>query len=108
MLYEIAKLGRIRYVGDRNSKTVHDRWHSDCQGCGLDEVVRRGDAVGFTPDSLDAALLEDYEYCEACIDTTEPSPPKWASLAAPRATSEASELHMPALKRDRSKVGVTG
>ena len=61
MVYDLVKLGRLRYVGDRSTKIVHDRWHQDCQGCGLDEVTQRGDAVGFEPDSLDGALLEGYE-----------------------------------------------
>jgi hypothetical protein len=77
MVYELMKLGQVRYVGERDTRIVHDRWHTDCQGCGLNEAVRRGDAVGFEPDSLDEAFLEGYEYCEACFDKTEPAPPKW-------------------------------
>jgi hypothetical protein len=83
MIYDLMKLGRLRYVGDRGTKIVHDRWHPDCQGCGLDETVRRGGAVGFKPDSLDGAFLEGYDYCEACFDKTDPRPPKWASVAGP-------------------------
>jgi len=59
---------------------VHDRWHEDCQGCGLDAVARGGHAVGFEPDTLDGALWAGYEYCEACHDRTEPSAPRWASV----------------------------
>ena len=73
----LQKLGQRRYVGDSSNNLVHDRWHADCQGCGLDEIVRRGDAVGFTPDTLDGALWAGYEYCEACHDRTEPPVPSW-------------------------------
>jgi hypothetical protein len=78
MVHELGRLGRNRFIGDSRNKVVHDRWHKDCQGCGLNELLRDGHAVGFSPDTLDAALWEDYEYCEACHDRTEPSPPKWA------------------------------
>ncbi|MFH1866377.1 MAG: hypothetical protein ABIK85_10885 [Candidatus Eisenbacteria bacterium] len=108
MVYELMELGRLRYVGERSTKIVHDRWHPDCDGCGLYETVRRGDAAGFEPDSLDGALLEGYEYCEACFDKTEPSPPKWASPATPAARREASEPQPPAQTRARESSGVAG
>ena len=80
MVKELKELGRRRYVGDSRTGLVHDRWHEDCEGCGLDAVVRRGDAVGFEPDTLDGALWSGYEYCEACHDRSEPAAPRWASL----------------------------
>ena len=81
MVFDLVKLGRARYVGDSGNMLAHDRWHADCQGCGLDDLVRRGHAVGFEPDTLDGALLEDYDYCESCHDKTDPEPPSWARLA---------------------------
>jgi hypothetical protein len=83
MEYRLMKLGRVRYVGDSSTKHVHDRWHPDSQGCGVREIVERGHAVGFEPDTLDGALLAGYEYCEGCHDRTEPRPPEWASSAEP-------------------------
>ena len=83
MVFDLMKLGRVRYVGDSRNKLAHDRWHQDSQGCGLDDLVRRGHAVGFEPDKLDGALLAGYEYCEACHDRTEPSTPSWAVPAEP-------------------------
>ena len=80
MVKKLKELGRRRYVGDSTRNVVHDRWHEDCEGCGLDAVARRGHAVGFEPDTLDGALWAGYEYCEACHDKTEPSAPRWASL----------------------------
>lgn len=76
---ELKELGQRRYVGDSSNNLVHDTWHADCEGCGLDEIVGRGDAVGFTPDTLDGALWAGYEYCEACHDRTEPPAPPWAA-----------------------------
>ena len=69
---KLTEVGRRRYVGDRTTKLAHDTWHADCQGCGLDEALRNGHAVGFEPDTLDGALWAGYEYCETCHDKTEP------------------------------------
>jgi hypothetical protein len=88
MVRELKQLGRRRYVGDSRTRLVHDRWHADCQGCGLRDIVRDGHAVGFEPDTLDGALWAGYEYCEACIDSTEPAPPTWAGSATAERESE--------------------
>jgi hypothetical protein len=95
MVYELVKLGKARYVGDRRTKVAHDRWHVDSQGCGLGELARRGDAVGFRPDTLDGALLEGYEYCETCHDKTEPEPPEWASVSTRSAREPEREASGP-------------
>ncbi len=108
MVYELMELGRLRYVGERAAKIVHDRWHRDCQGCGLTEIVRRGDAVGFEPDSLDGALYEGYEYCEACMDRSEPAPPKWAVLPSAGARDEDAGQQSPGRKRSGQKASMTG
>ena len=79
MVEQISSLKKRRYVGDAASKIVHDRWHPDCEGCGLSNIIRRGDAVGFEPDTLDGALNEGYEYCEACFDKEDPEAPPWAT-----------------------------
>jgi hypothetical protein len=80
MVNELKELGRRRYVGDSRTNMAHDRWHEDCEGCGLDVVVRSGHAVGFEPDTLNGALWAGYEYCEGCHDKTEPSAPRWARV----------------------------
>jgi len=80
MVNELKELGRRRYVGDSRTNLAHDRWHPDCEGCGLDEAVRSGHAVGFKPDTLSGALWAGYEYCEACHDKSEPTPPRWARV----------------------------
>lgn len=75
---ELRSLDRRRYIGDSSSMTVHDRWHSECEDCLMEDLIQRGVAVSFEPDSLDQALAEGFEYCPACIDRTEPDPPEWA------------------------------
>lgn len=88
MVRELKKLGKRRYVGDSRTGLVHDRWHADCQGCGIVGLVRDGHAVGFEPDTLDGAFWAGYDYCEACIDRTEPAPPKWAKKRAAEGDDE--------------------
>jgi hypothetical protein len=88
MVRELRQLGKSRYIGDSRTKVVHDRWHADCQGCGVRDIVRDGHAVGFQPDTLDGALWEGYEYCEACIDQSEPEPPGWAGARKAEHESE--------------------
>jgi hypothetical protein len=113
MVNKLTRLGRTRFVGDSRTNLVHDRWHPDCQGCGLDEAVRSGHAVGFKPDTLNGALWAGYEYCEACLDRSEPSPPRWAmektapEMADPErehgvqaATPKASDREREALRRE--------
>ena len=84
MVRKVGELGRRRYVGDSATNLVHDTWHADCQGCGLDETLRNGHAVVFEPDTLDGALWAGYEYCETCHDKTDPVPPGWAGAAKAR------------------------
>ncbi len=95
MVRKVRGLGRTRYVGDSATNLVHDTWHADCQGCGLDETLRNGHAVVFEPDTLDGALWAGYEYCEACHDKTEPVPPRWAGAeAAPPKGEPEHEMRM--------------
>ena len=126
MVFDLVKLGRARYVGDSRNMLAHDRWHSDCQGCGLDDLLHRGHAVGFEPDTLDGALLAGFEYCEGCHDKTEPQAPSWARLAQPddedveeerRATQvgaapdlkrESLMYPVSASRRERLKAEITG
>jgi hypothetical protein len=91
MVSRVSRLGDLggrRYVGDSRTKLAHDTWHTDCQGCGLDEMCRNGHAVGFEPDTLDGALWAGYEYCETCHDHTEPILPARAEGNAAPSESE--------------------
>ncbi len=93
---ELRELRGRRYVGDSRTRLAHDTWHADCQGCGLDELLRNGDAVGFEPDTLDGALWAGDEYCETCHDRTEPVPPSGADGNAAPKTEPERETRMPA------------
>jgi hypothetical protein len=83
MVERIGRFGDRRYVGDRVSKLVHDRWHEDSQGCGIEDLIAGGTAVGFNPDTLEEALLSGFEYCEGCHDKSEPTGPPKSGLDAP-------------------------
>ena len=74
----LKRLDSERYVGDSSTMTVHDRWHEDCEDCLMDGLVKRGVAVAFEPDELNQAFLDGFEYCEHCIDKSDPEPPEWA------------------------------
>ncbi len=57
-----------RYLG--NSEPSRDEVH-DSQGnnshCGIIKIINAGDAVIFTPDSLEQAFAEGYSPCSWCI-----------------------------------------
>jgi hypothetical protein len=74
----LQKLGKRRFVGDKSSSEVHDRWHGDCEDCLLEELIKDGHAVGFDPDTLDGALSEGFDTCPYCFDKTDPPMPSWA------------------------------
>jgi len=72
MVVAMNRLGSSRYVGDKLTKLVHDRWHPESRGCSVERLVHQGAAVGFDPDTLDASLLEGYELCPCCGGVAEP------------------------------------
>jgi hypothetical protein len=71
----LKTLGRTRFIGNTATGEVHDRWHEDCEDCLLDGFLEDGKAVGFEPDTLDAALSEGFETCPDCFGRTEPTRP---------------------------------
>jgi hypothetical protein len=77
-MQRLEKLGKRRFIGDAETMEVHDRWHEECENCLMDEIVRKGAAVGFEPDTLDGALYEGFEPCNHCFDKTDPPRPRWA------------------------------
>jgi hypothetical protein len=104
MVRGLRQLGKRRYIGDSRTRIVHDRWHADCPECGVRDVARDGYAVGFEPDTLDGALWAGYEYCETCIDSTEPSPPRWArAKAADRESGHARKTGKPVAQIPREE-----
>jgi regulator of replication initiation timing len=75
MVYKLETLGRQRYVGDVAQKIVHDRWNGGCDECVVEDLVQRGAAVGFEPDTLDSVFNEGFDYCDECFGRTDPEPP---------------------------------
>ena len=55
-----------RYLGNTNKMEVHDLLNETPQ-CQIDEILRAGHAVVFTPDTLDQAHQEGYDNCAYCI-----------------------------------------
>lgn len=57
-----------QYLGNSSpsKKEVHDL-HNEKTRCQIDEIIAAGNAVVFTPDSLDQAHDEDYDNGYWCI-----------------------------------------
>jgi len=57
-----------RFLGNRNPghMEVHDLDNEDVR-CQIDEVIRAGHAVAFSPDTLAQARREGYDKCDHCL-----------------------------------------
>jgi hypothetical protein len=75
---KLEAFGRRRFIGNLETREVHDRWHEDCEDCLLEGCLKNGQAVGFEPDALATALGDGFETCPICVDRTEPPRPPWA------------------------------
>ncbi len=71
----VKNLDDCRYIGDRTTTIVHDSWNRDSEHCLLDELVDRGDAVGFDPDTLEQSFWEGFDYCDHCFGKRDPTSP---------------------------------
>jgi len=69
MSYPTSSRSGKRFLGNSNEKEVHDQTKEDKNpnGCQIDEFLRAGHGVGFTPDTLDQAHNEGYDNCAKCI-----------------------------------------
>ena len=58
-----------RCVGNTNNMEVHDldNEKTGSNQCQIDEIIRAGHAVIFTPDNLSQAHSEDYDNCAYCL-----------------------------------------
>jgi hypothetical protein len=54
-----------RYIGDRDTRTVHDCDH-ETGDCRIDGIVAQNNAVTFTPDTFEQATQEGYTACPHC------------------------------------------
>jgi len=55
-----------RYLGNTHKMEVHDLRNRQTQ-CQLEEIIRAGHGVVFTPDTAAQALSEGYDNCAYCI-----------------------------------------
>lgn len=55
-----------RYLGNASEKEVHDLRNEKPQ-CQIDEIIRAGNAVVFTPDTLAQAHSEGYDNGYYCL-----------------------------------------
>jgi hypothetical protein len=65
----MARRNSHRYLGNKNTKEVHDLDNEDSSpsGCQIDEIIRAGHAVEFTPDTLQTAHGLGYDNCAKCL-----------------------------------------
>lgn len=58
-----------RFVGNTNKLEVHDldNEQTGANECQIDEIIRAGHAVTFSPDSLEEAHRQGYDNCAYCI-----------------------------------------
>lgn len=54
------------YLGNTNKTEVHDL-RLEKPTCQIDEIIRAGHAVTFTPDTLSQARAEGYDNCDKCL-----------------------------------------
>jgi hypothetical protein len=54
------------YLGNRWTKEVHDL-RKETGNCQVSEIIRAGNAVTFSPDSLAQARSEGYDNCAWCL-----------------------------------------
>jgi len=55
-----------RYLGNTHKMEVHDL-ENEQPKCQIDEIIRAGHAVVFTPDTLEQAHKESFDNCAWCI-----------------------------------------
>ena len=65
----MARRNSYRYLGNKNTKEVHDLDNEDTSpsGCQIDEIIRAGHAVSFNPDTLEEAHRQGYDNCAKCL-----------------------------------------
>lgn len=56
----------FQYLGNKSTKEVHNLYNEKPQ-CQINEILVSGNAVRFTPDTLDEAHRNGYDNCAYCI-----------------------------------------
>ncbi|MCL6521200.1 MAG: hypothetical protein K6U79_02340 [Firmicutes bacterium] len=65
-MHAVPSRSTQRFLGETGSRLVHDLLNERPE-CGTLEALRQGKAVGFIPDSLQAALQEKFRPCPHCL-----------------------------------------
>ncbi len=65
----MARRNSYRFLGNSNTKEVHDLDHEDTSaaGCQINEIIKAGHKVTFSPDTLAEAKSEGYDPCAKCL-----------------------------------------
>lgn len=65
----MARRDSYRYLGNKNTKEVHDLDNEDTSssGCQIDEILRAGHGVRFNPNTLEEAHRHGYDNCAKCL-----------------------------------------
>jgi hypothetical protein len=68
MAYPVASRSGLKFLGNSSpsKKEVHEL-AKETKNCQIDEIIRAGNAVGFSPDTLATARGEGYDNCHWCI-----------------------------------------
>ncbi|MFC1451925.1 hypothetical protein ACFLSJ_01110 [Verrucomicrobiota bacterium] len=64
--YPVTTRGSRDYLGNKSKKEVHDL-KNEQRNCQIDEILRAGNAMGFSPDTLTEAHSCGYDNCAYCI-----------------------------------------
>jgi hypothetical protein len=68
MAYPIySKFGRTFLGNSSPSKKEVHKLSNENANCQVDEIIKAGHAVGFTPDTVEQAHSEGYDNCAYCI-----------------------------------------
>ena len=60
MSYPVSSRSALKYLGNSNTKEVHDLSNEEPQ-YQIDKILKAGHAVGFSPDTIEQAHAEDYD-----------------------------------------------
>ena len=65
----MARRNSYRYLGNKNTKEVHDLDNEDTSpaGCQINEILAAGHGVKFDPDTLSTAHSQGYDNCAKCL-----------------------------------------
>ena len=66
MAHKVTSKYGIRFLGNVSKKEVHEV-AKETTNCQLSEILRAGNGVAFSPDTLAQARSEGYDNCHYCL-----------------------------------------